>query len=296
MTGVNGFTNALRQVSTEYMEISTGHPQLNNEIINITNHYNPDLIFIQIQSEGLSVSTLDYLKNNKAFVINWSGDVREPLPSFYIDIAKYVDISCFSNMNDVETIRNLGYKSEYLDIGFDPEIYRPDGVKANSPDIVFMGNNCGGFPLSTFRQEMVKFLQDNYRTRFGIYGSGWHPCNGNYMGDQLGESSVYRGAKFAINLSHFNYKNYSSDRLYRAMGSGVMVLSHNYENIDDNFTHNTHLAKWYGLPGLKQLIDYYTQKEDLRRSIAFTGYKLAIERHTFLEMCNNIIKIYKQHA
>lgn len=286
----------LRTVCTEYQEINTGNPNLNTEIFRLSEYFKPELVFIQIQSPGITQESLAVLKQNGAFILNWSGDVREPLPEIYKEMAKYVDITCFSNMNDVETMRSLGFKSEYLQIGIDPLIYTPIGHKVSTPEIVFMGNNCGGFPLSGLRQEMVVFLQSNYKNRFGVYGSGWLPNAGNYMGDQLGEASIYRGAKIAVNLSHFDYNQYSSDRLFRALGSGVMVLSHNFQGIDDMFENRVHLSKWNALPGLKQQIDYYLQKDGERQAIAAAGHQLALEKYTFLEMCRNIILIYQTNV
>ena len=296
--GYNGFTKALKDVCDEYMEVSTGNPQLNVEACQISDSFRPDLIFIQIQSTGLTNATLAHLKGNGAFIINWSGDVRQPLPDFYITMAKYVDVTCFSNMTDVEIMRKFGFKSEFLQIGYDPEIYTPEGYKENVPEIVFLGNNCGGFPLSQFRRDMVSFLQAVYGNRFGVFGSGWEPCAGNFMGDQLGEAAVYRGAKIAINLSHFDYKRYTSDRMFRALGSGVMVLSNGFPDCEEDFGNGLELLFWKDLDDLKTKVDWLllTENEGTRELIAGYGQADALQRFTFKNMAMNIIDIWKNNG
>lgn len=298
MSGDNGFTKALKNVCDEYAEIPTSEPQLNVEACRVSDSFRPDLVFIQIQATGLQSATLAHLKANGAFIINWSGDVREPLPDFYITMAKDIDVTCFSNMTDVEIMRKFGFKSEFLQIGYDPEIYTPEGDKYNVPEIVFMGNNCGGFPLSQFRRDMVSYLQAVYGNRFGVFGSGWEPCVGNFMGDQLGEASVYRGAKIAINLSHFDYKRYSSDRLFRALGSGVMVLSKGFPDCEEDFGNGLELLFWKDLDDLKTKIDWLLlpENEYTRNLISEYGQVDALSRFTFKNMAENIIYIWKNHV
>src|SRR6478736_10499570 len=101
--GKNGLTDALRGICDEYQEIPTSAPDLNQRIMAVTH---ADLVWIQIQNLGLEPAALMHLKSIGAWVCNWTGDVRYPIPNFYYQYAKYLDLTCFSNMNDVETFRS----------------------------------------------------------------------------------------------------------------------------------------------------------------------------------------------
>jgi len=148
---------------------------------------------MQIQAENIiHAQTCEYFLNHGAKVINWTGDKRHVVPQWMIDLAPFVSLTAFSNMDDVNTMRSLGFKSDYLEIGYDPEIYKPEGESLNMPEIVFMGNNYGRgyFPMSGFRIDMVDFLRQEYGNRFGVYGSGWAYGNGNFNHSQYEEAKA----------------------------------------------------------------------------------------------------------
>ncbi len=275
---INGFTKALESVCDNFQDATT--------LSEITD---ADLIFLQTQDNFLPITELQRLKG---FKILWSGDARNVTPQHYIDYAPHVDMVCFSNMRDVNVMRSLGYKSEFLQIGYDPEIYTPIGSKVKCPEIVFMGNNNGGFPLSGLRQTMVAYLKDIYGDNFGYYGIGWDKADGNFMGNQLGEAEIYRSAKIGINLSHYDYEWYTSDRLFRMLGSGICVLSHNFTNWNHNFSTNE-VCVWDDLEALKSQIDYYLIENAQRNMIANFGHELALSKYTFKKMCENIVNLYK---
>lgn len=295
MSGTNGFTKALRKVCDQYAEVAIGDPgQMSHEICHLLDSFQPTIVFIQIQNYGLTSEVLEKLRASQAYVINWTGDVRYPIPEFYFQYAPYVDCTAFSNMTDVKAFRQYGYKAEYLQIGYDQEIYTQEGEAFQVEDIVFMGNNTRGFPLSTYRAEMVQFLKHHYGSRFGVYGNNWDSLtSGNYNGNQVGEASVYRGAKIAINCSHFNYERYSSDRLFRALGCGVAVLSHEYAGIEQDFIQGRHLVTFNSFGELRDRIDFLLSNNPNREMMAQYGLEHNKKNFTFDAMCKNIIKIWE---
>lgn len=292
--GKNGLTDALRKVCDQYEEVATSDPEMNAKICHLLDSFNPTIVWIQIQNEGITEETLQKLQASQAHVINWTGDVRAPIPDFYFHYGEYVDVTCFSNMHDVKIFNKYGYRSEFLQIGFDPEIYSPEGEKKQVEDIVFMGSNTRGFPLSQYRAQMVQFLKQTYGNRFGVYGNGWMGLeSGNYMGDQHGEAAVYRGAKIAINCSHFNYERYSSDRLFRALGCGVCVASHKYKGVTQDFIEAKELMLWDDFDQLKVVVDAMLFDETWRNNIAAAGLEVGKKYFTFIKMCENIVRIYE---
>jgi hypothetical protein len=278
--------------SDGYIELSTGEKDVNRKAIAMAKAFKPGIIFMQIQAANIiHLETVKELKKTGAFIINWNGDIRDATPQWMIDMAPYIDRTLFSNLRDAGNVVNGGY----LEIGYDPEIYNPVGDSLVLPEIGFFGNNYGSskFPLSRMRIQMDNLLQRHFRGRYGVYGNNWHNCSGNFNHSQAEEAKAYRGIKIGINLSHFDEPKYSSDRIYRIMGSGVLCLAKEYKEMP--FIDGVHLRTWKTLPELIGLIKYYLEHEDERKQIAMQGNEFVNENYTFDNMVKNIIKEYEQN-
>jgi len=295
MTTSGGFTKALRD-NCEYKMLDCGSTNFNTNAKILASNFRPDIVFIQIQNDSiLEVETVKKIREMGAFVINWTGDVREPIPKWYYDIGEHIDLTCFSNMTDVRQFRADGYDSEYLEIGYDPEIYKPEGEAIDTKEIVFLANNYGPthFPLGKLRIDMVNFLKANYPDRFAVYGNGWANGDGSFNHSQPEEAKLYRGAKIAINVSHFDYERYNSDRILRIMGTGTFCLSKRYEGMSQDYQPGVHLGVFDTFAQLKENIDYYLAHEDERKEMARQGNERVKELYTFDKMVKSIIKLKK---
>lgn len=278
-------------------DIAVQSNDLNNKIIQVANDFKPTLIFIQIQDRGISKEAIQALKINSGFIIQWSGDIRHTLPQCYLEYAQFgVDLTCFSNMRDIENMRMFGFNVDWLQIGYSTELYNTTGPVNHQADIVFFGNSFSHFPLSCYRKDMVNELKKTYGNNFKAYGSGMP--DGSFMGNQPGEAAVYRGAKIGINLSHFDSDRYSSDRLFRMWGSGVAVLSHNFKGMDEIGETGTDWLRWSDLNELKMQINYWLSQEGEsdRKTIANNGHQLALNKYTFFHMGQNILSLYNKYG
>jgi hypothetical protein len=285
-----------------YREIASRQPLINEHIVATCNDFKPDIVFIQVQQRNIvSIEAVEHARKLGAFVINWTGDVRSPIPSWYEEFGRHIDLTCFSNVNDVETLCSRGIKSDFLQIGYDPEIYSPPPFKSyHEQPILFLANNSGTkFPLSEYRAYLAKTLRQTYKTQFGLYGNGWGELsNGSYYGDQLGEARLYQGGKIAINVSHFEYKRYSSDRLFRILGSGIFCLCKKYPEVEIDFQDGIDLVLWETEKELLEKIDYYMDENNQveRQMIAYNGWQKALKNHTFDSMINDIHSLYLKHT
>lgn len=262
-----------------YFDWSGRSRTFNSDVRSLVDTHKPDLVFLQIQTPGIIQETTAKYIASKSKVINWTGDVRHPLPQWFIDIGKHIHLTLFTNMNDVEAARVRGIKADYLQIGFPTKIFCPKGEKRNEADIIFMGNNNGAFPLSKLRKDMVSVLSKKYGKQFKVFGINWPGYHAEF--NQEEEAKIYRGCKIAINLSHFDYSRYSSDRLFRLMGAGAFCLSHNYKDIGLEFEVGKHLDVWNDLNELTNKIDYYLNEEEKRKTIKELGCNHVHENHTW---------------
>lgn len=290
-----GLSLALSKLG-EYREINSGHHNLEDEIIHQTYDFKPDIVFCQIQRDGvLSPYSVKYLRSIGAWVCNWTGDVRVPVPEWYFKTG--VDCTLFSNMHDVRVFRQSGLPSEYLQIGFDPTIFCPGEEKNPCEEIIFFGTNYGNmFPLSEPRRKMVYALREEFGDRFGVYGGGWENANGNLTGGtndhQREECKHLRSAKIGINFSHFAYERYSSDRIHRIMGSGLFCLSHWYPYVEQDYAIGKHLDIFHSLNECIDRCKFYLDMDEQREYIAEQGMKWVHNRHTYDRMIKNLIEIY----
>jgi hypothetical protein len=281
--------NALRGISTYYEEYNfpSHKGRLVQVIQNALMRTKFDVLFLQIQSDKvLSLSQIRMISKRRIKIFNFTGDVRQPIPRWYHELAPYVT-TLFSNKTDSDLFKSLGFKSEYFQIGYNVEFYNTTGPKVAGPEIVFMGNNYPGmFPLSGLRIEMVELLQNKYGSRFGVYGNGW---KGSKWLDQKTEAGIYRNCKIAINLSHFDLKRYSSDRLFRILGSGAFCLSHKFQEIEEEFTNDSDLVYWSNLEELTKKIDIYLsfEAQPIRQLIANNGNQLCETKYTWKHRINS---------
>jgi len=272
-----------------YWDWSGRERTFNSDLRQLVDTHKPDMVFMQIQTPNiLRPDTAQYIAG-KSKVINWTGDVRHPLPNWFIEVGKHIHLTLFTNMTDVNTARARGIRADYLQIGFPTEIFKPEGEVRNEADIIFMGNNNGMFPLSPLRASMVDLLKKKYGKQFRVFGVNWKGFNPEF--NQEEEAKIYRGCKIAINLSHFNYSRYSSDRLFRLMGTGVFCLSHNYIDIGLEFEVGVHLDVWNDLNELTERIDYYLQDEDMRKLIGSQGCNHVHTSHTWRNRIKQLMEM-----
>lgn len=262
----------------------------------------PDIIFLQIQSDTIDgKNTCDFigkeikdLKDRGVKIINWTGDKRQGVPRWMVDFATNVNITGFSNEEDVLEARKYGIESVFLQQGVDLDIFKPLGDKTEAPEIVFLANNYGNqFPLSRYRREAATALNHKFGNRFKVYGNGWNNNfnAGNLNHSQHEESKVYRSSKIAISISHFNSDRYFSDRLSRALCSGSFVISHEFTGIEKDFEVGKHLETFKNINELVSKCDEWLKKDEERKEIAIEGCKLASKEFSYYNIVKQILEL-----
>jgi glycosyltransferase involved in cell wall biosynthesis len=205
---------------------------LNKDIIRAAYTFRPDLVFCQLQTpDVVQRGTLDTMRELGCYVVNWCGDVRDPIPSWYVTDAPGFTVTAFSNQTDVDILTGMGHASKYLQIGYDETIYNVGrGRPRKREGIVFMGQNSGNrFPLSEARAEMVARMRAEFGDVFSVCGQGW----GTKHVHAPEEVDIYRRSLIAINFDHFNRPYFASDRILRAQACGCCVVSMDYVGMED---------------------------------------------------------------
>lgn len=291
--------NVFDCVSIDWSTYKNDYYYLQEHIINACSNFNADYVFMHTQDGNVvHIPTLQYLTNNGIKVINWTGGVRHPIPNHYLETGRNIFLTLFTNMNDVDTMCKMGIRTDFLQVGFDERYFNPVGaINGQYPPILFLGSNychTAMFPLSVYRKTMVETLQREFGAFFGVFGTGWHNANGCIY-DFMEEGTAYRSCKIAINLSHFSYSRYSSDRLYRIMGSGAFCLSHKYPDIEADFELGKELVAWEDIDELIEKIKYYLNNDAERRNIALKGCELVRSKFTWHNFAHNLNELIHKH-
>jgi len=269
------FKNSFTSVKTIWWQQEINY---NQAIINEVTQNKYDAVFLQIQTPNVISEEAAKAINDHSIGFNWTGDVRTNI-DWYIRLGKYF-VTCFTNETDVERMKSLGLRSEYLQVGYDHKYYFPANAECYN-NIVFCANyyqdDQNPYPLTDYRKELVYALKRNFGERFNLYGGNWNMC-GIYpelaFVNNEQEAQIYRTCGIAINCSHFNYSRYSSDRLFRELACGAFVLSHDYKDYDKDFENGKHLVTWSSIDDLVEKCHYYLQRPIERRIIGEEGYSI----------------------
>lgn len=283
----------------DWLSFGNDKLKLQAQIILDVEYFKPNLCFIHIQNDGVLDQQIFKWLSSKCFTINWTGDIRFPIPDFYVKNGNNVNITCFSNETDVKQFRELGFNTEYLQVGYDSEQFKPNfdlEEKDYENDIVFLGSNYDNFfPLSNFRKQIVQELKKEYKERFKVFGAGWNGLESGIINNYKEECYLYQKSKIALNISHFNYERYSSDRLFRIMGSGCFCISHNYLGLDKDFVEYKHLVTFEKIEDLKEQIERYLNNHTARYVIRNQGYEKGFNNFSWNNFAINIQKIYDKY-
>lgn len=303
-----GLDWAFNKRCTDYLTVNPGDPDLVGNLTNVS--FSPDIVFIQVQGDQIQGrSTVEVLgpfcerwREQGAFVINWTGDIRYGIPPWMVQFASWVDLTAFSNMRDV---KNFKGPAEYLQIGIDPVNYNVlSEVVTSKYEVVFFANHYENhFPLSGFRKHCAEGARALLGERFGLFGTGWPDYlkpngNLNVKNDQVAhyqqlEASYYRGCKIALSISHYKEERYTSDRLLRALACGAFTITQDYPGIEKEFIPGQHLVTFEHAHELPDLISYWLapEKDHERKLIGAAAAELVGRYHTYTAMVDNIINL-----
>jgi hypothetical protein len=274
----------------QYERFNLGTGGMRYKLLNLAKETNPDVIFLHVQnSEALDLPTIIELQQIGK-VIQYTFDVRTPERTEWMyNYARYIHYSFFACQEDVKECMNRGTTNVgFLASSADYNLYKKYSIPQNQPEIVFIGNNYVTsnleFDCAEERQQMIEFLEKEYPTKFRAYGLGQK----HRMVNPQEEAMLYNTCKIAISQNNFDRTWYTSDRLWRIMGSGALCLSKHFYGIEKTFKKEIDLDWWKSLDELKQLIDFYLSDDAERNTIADCGYEYVRKYETWTKRIETV--------
>ena len=246
--------------------------EVNTSILMRVSTFKPNVVFFQLQTPNVvKHETLETLRKEGIFTVNWTGDVREDI-QWYRDAAPYFGVTLFTNQTDVDTLTSEGLRADFLQIGYDDTIYRYEERKRSG--VVFMGNDYSNrFPESATRRRIV----EHYRQKgLKSYGKGF----GHRVTLASEEVLIYQKASYALNIDHFNRPRFYSDRVLRAQACGAIICQMSDVKMED------HPFALYGYPkGQEMPPSYHKMVAEYTR-----------DNHTWRNRIDDLQKIVERWA
>ena len=288
--------NAQFDTETIYWDQFAPHENLNLVLQGKARSENYDVVFMQIQSPNVIHPETARVLSEKSLVFNWTGDVRKDLKA-YTQIGSHV-ITLFTNQTDVLTMRGLGYRSDFLQVGYDNQIYYDQKIERLN-NVAYCANYYEelDFPLTQYRIDCIKSLKKNIPDNFNLYGDNWEKqfLKAEGIANNKLEALLYNRCLLALSVSHFNYSRYFSDRLLREMACGAMVLSHRYEDCEIDFEHEKNIVFFDNTDDLIEKTNFYLRNPSVAQKIAERGKNHVLKNYTWDQVVTRFKQIIKKY-
>lgn len=267
------------------------------------NRLRPTLIFAQIQRAGAftpqQISELKAASDPACVACHWDGDMHhrpaEPARAWFVELGKVFDTSLVCTTAHLAEYAAMGVNNPgYLQIGIDKTLYRPTEPTPGTPPIVMLASR---YATHERRNRIVEQLAERYGDQFAVYGHGWSGSCARPMLRQDQEAGVYAAAKCAISMSIRNdLPCYTSDRLFRAMGSGAVVLAELFPGMVETLGLNPGVdcLAWFSTETLFRGIEFARSvPEEIGRWMRARASHLVHVRHTWQARMPELLEIVR---
>jgi hypothetical protein len=277
----------------DYLAVERG--QLRSRLMELADHFKPDLILTQLQSPQPITSDMlaELRKRTGATIINWNGDQAPgglASPDM-IALLHHVDLQLITNLDVVPIYEQERIKWDYWQIGFEES---PGDLEQNVSNYFhelgrqnpFDGE--GEYPvayLASLRSDERKAIAAVVREFGGLVETPGdkHATLYNFSTSAL----IYRRAKIIISDNGFTSRGFVSNRLFQALAAGGgVVLQQQVMDLTSltGLLGGVHYATWKTLGDLKDLIEIYlsADMQESRELMAAAGTAFVRENYSAL--------------
>jgi glycosyltransferase involved in cell wall biosynthesis len=249
------------------------------------NHYD----FVLFSKHYSDIDRLDEIQK-KVVTIGWTLDL-------YFGLRRGLDIGITPFWkHNIVCSPDGGHDKEFEAKGVNhkwirPAVYDKECSCKDLPkkhDIIFVGS-VDSYPAEwQYRKKLVKWLRKHYGDKFEIY-----PQDKQIRDAEL--NKLYETTKIVIGDCIYS-PDYTSDRIYETIGRGGFIIYP--RNTGLGLVDNEHFVGYYydDFEALKKKIDFYLVEDAERERIRKAGYEYVLKHHTYLNRCEEVIKIYKDYV
>lgn len=275
---------------------------LQKYIVEKANEIRPDIIFFILQKDQIEKSTLQKLKDNEHFLVNWFGDDQWRFDSFSKYYANYFNACMTTDKFSVEKYKAIGQKNIIRSQWASLESHIEYKNMKYKYDVSFIGG------ANAFRRWFVKELLKR-GIQVDCFGSGWD--NGRVSYEEMEE--IFTTSKINLNISNSTQydmryllanprnilstlrstknKSQTKARIFEIPVQGGFELTEYVPSLEDYFGIGKEIACYRDIDEAELLINYYLNNEEEREAIKLAGVERARNEHTFK---NRIVEFMKE--
>jgi hypothetical protein len=259
-------------------------------------HYRPDIVYIQ----DISWTPSRFLREIRSLVRLIVGQIGCPI-RFGTDFRPY-DLVLSTLPYYVERFRNKGLKSELFRLGFESTILdRLTNISSPYPVV-----HIGGY--DSLHRERNKLLETLivHGIPLGCWGYGADrlsaasPIRRCYQGEAWGLKmyDVHHNSPISVSkhVSSVAKGHAAMMTLFEATGVGALLVIDYGKDLHLLFEPGKELLAYRTPNECAEMIDYYLDHEDERRSIALAGQKRTLKEHTLYHRMQELLETVRRHV
>jgi len=253
----------------------------------------PDVLYMQ----NLSFCPPDLLSEMKRYARLVVGQIACPLPP--LDYLKPYDLILTSFPHYAGRFREMGIRSEYFRIAFDPSVLEKAGSVERKYNCTFVGGISPAHKKGTMLlEELARKVDINF---FG-YGADTldkdSPIISRHHGEVWG-LDMYRtllSSRITVNRHIDVAENYANNmRLYEATGCSVLLITDYKDNLNDLFEIGKEVVTYQSADELVDLIKYYEKNIEERERIAKAGQQRTLSEHSYFNRMEELLGIVSRY-
>lgn len=277
--------------------------RLNDKFYERVKEYAPDVLLL-LKAEMIYPSTLENIRRSmkKTVIVSWWVD--DPIvwwklnPSVQINTVQSLSLIDHFFIFDhyyIPKLEKMGCKRvHYLPLACDPKIYKElklteEEKSVYGSDVSFVGT-C--FPeREKFFLDLVKMDLD-----LKIWGGCWsNPNFKKYVagGSRPAEevSKIYNASSIVINIHNHQSVYSPNTKAFEINACGAFQCSDKLKDIGNLFDTGKDLICYENVENLKELIKYYLNNTQERKTIAQKGQERVLRDHTYRHRMMELLKI-----
>lgn len=185
-----------------------------------------------------------------------------------------------------------GLPAHFLPEACDPEVHRP--LEPAPPELVSDVAMIGNIHPSR-----VRLLEQIVDFDLKIWGRLWprwfdSPVEAKYMGRFLAgdeKAMAMRCSKSVLNNLHYGEIESSNCRMFEAAGCGAFQLAEWRPGFDDLFTDGEEIVYYRSASELRNLLEYWLDRDDERRAIGNAASARAHAEHTIERRIERMLEL-----
>jgi spore maturation protein CgeB len=269
----------------------------NRQLVLQAYEFRPEVVAV-FGSSPISAGALAQLKASMdVSLVNVWPDPLVNLENHIVGGLRVIDLVATYSKSTVEVFEKLGAKrAAWVPLAADLTVQpvsdcTPAERQIYAADITFVGG---------WRPEREQVLTRLAGFDLKIWGPDWgRRCKGNVTITRAWQRRTIRGAEFAkavhcskvnLNLIDSSSSQGANMRFFEIPAAGGLQVSSSCPEMEAEFRHNEHTIYYRTVGELPSLIVSLKTNDELRTRVAAAGYALVIEKHTYKQRAETILR------